>query len=126
MGAHRLLTHLHLVQREEIGVLRKFDDNGARELGQVAGRGDLALVMEAVDICKPRPGHAEPLRRLIHAGDERGLAAGNRLGDHYGDVVGGLHDENLERDVECDRTSEREAEFGGCSWVFCPCFPPYK
>src|SRR5258705_10353251 len=36
MGTHGLLAHLHLDQREEIGVLRKLDDNGAGELGRKA------------------------------------------------------------------------------------------
>ena len=88
MGTHSLLAHLHLGQREEIGVLRKLDDNGAGEFGQIAGRGDLALVREAVDIGEGGARHAEVLRRLFHARDESFLAASDRLGDHHGDVVG--------------------------------------
>jgi len=93
MGTHSLLAHFDLDRREEVGVLRKVDDNSAGEFGQITGRGDLALVREAVDIGEMRARHSEMLRRLIHAGDERVLAAGDRLCDHDGDVVGGLHNE---------------------------------
>ena len=96
MGAHSLLAHFDLDRREEVGVLRKLDDNSAGEFGQITGRGDLALVREAVDIGEMRARHAEMLRRLVHARDERVLTAGDRLGDHDGDVVGGLHDQDLE------------------------------
>ena len=48
MRAHDLLAHLNLDGGEQIGVLRERDDDGARELGKVAGRGDLALVGQAV------------------------------------------------------------------------------
>ena len=110
MGAHDLLADLHLDGGEEIGVFRKLDDDGAGELGEVAGRGDLALVGEAVDVGEVRARHAEMLRRLVHARDERVLAAGDRLGDHDGDVVGRLDDEHLERDVERDRAADRKPE----------------
>ena len=50
MGAHGLLAHSHLDRREEIGVLRKLDDNGAGELGQIAGRGDLAPSPSVVEL----------------------------------------------------------------------------
>ena len=85
-------------------MLGKLDDNGAGKLGQIAGRGDLALVRKAVDIGEVRPGHAELLRCLVHARNERVLATGDRLGDHDGDVVSRFDDEDLERDVERDRT----------------------
>ena len=82
MGTHGLLAHLHLGQREEIGVLRKLDDNGAGELGQIAGRGDLPLVREAVDIGEGGARHAEVLRRLVHARDESFLGGKADFPDH--------------------------------------------
>ena len=51
--------------------------------------------------------HAEVLRCLVHARDECLLAAGDGLGDHHGDVVGRLHDQDLQRDVEGDRAADR-------------------
>ena len=76
MSTHDLLAHLHLYRREEIKVFRKLDDNGAGQLGQIAGCGELTLIREAVDIREVRPGHAELLRRLVHARDKGVLAAG--------------------------------------------------
>ena len=61
-------------------------------------------------LAKVRPGHAELLRRLVHARDKGVLTAGDRLGDHDGDVVGGLDDEDLERDVERDRAADWKSE----------------
>ena len=120
MSAHRLLAHFHLDRREEIGVLRKLDDNGAGELGQIAGRGDLAFVGKTIDISEGGAGHAEVLRRLVHARDECLIATGDRLGDHHGDVVGRLHDEHLQRDVEGDRAADWESELvGACAVAFC-------
>ena len=112
MGAHGLLAHMHLDRREEIGVLWKLDDDGAGELGQITGRRDLPLVRETVNIGEGGAGHAEALRFLVHARDERLLAGGDRLGDHHGDVVGRLHDEHLQRNIEGDRAADREAELG--------------
>src|SRR6516164_7524181 len=61
-------------------------------MARFTGRGDLALVRKIADIGEMSARHAEMLRRLIHARDKRVLTAGDRLGDHDGDVVGGLHD----------------------------------
>jgi len=92
MRAHDLLAHLNLDGGEQIGVLGERDDDGARELGKVAGGGDLALVGQAIDVGEIGPPHAEVLCRLVHALDERLLTAGDPLGDHDGDVVGRLDD----------------------------------
>src|SRR6185437_9355836 len=40
----------------------------------------------------------------------RAMAAGDCLSDHDGDVVGGLHDEDLERDIKRDRTADWKSE----------------
>jgi hypothetical protein len=58
----------------------------------------LALVGHAVDVGEIGPLHAEMLCRLVHALGERLLTAGDPLGDHDGNVVGRLDDEDLERD----------------------------
>ena len=50
MRAHHLLADLHLNGGEEIGIFGKLDDDGARELGEIAGGGDLAFVGQAVGI----------------------------------------------------------------------------
>ena len=104
MRAHNLLADLNLDGGEQIGVFGERDDYGARELGKVAGGCDLAVVGQAIDVGEIGPAHAEMLCGLIHALDERLLTAGDSLGNHDGDVVGQLDDEDLERDVERDRT----------------------
>ncbi len=103
MRAHDLLADLNLDGGEQIGVLGEGDNDGARELGKVAGGGDLALVGQAIDVGEIGPRHAEMLCRLVHALDGRLLIAGDPLGDHDGDVVGRFDDEELEGDVECDQ-----------------------
>ena len=103
MRAQHLLADLHLDGGEEIGIFGKLDDDGARQLGEIAGGGDLALVRQAVGIGETGARHAETLRRLVHALNEGLLAAGHGLGDHHRDIVGRLDDEHLERDVERDR-----------------------
>jgi hypothetical protein len=72
-------------------------DDGIKGLAR-AGCGDLALVGHAVDVGEIGPLHAEMLCRLVHALGERLLTAGDPLGDHDGNVVGRLDDEDLERD----------------------------
>ena len=49
MGAQDLFADLDLDGGEQIGVLGKLDDDGAGELGEIAGGGDLPLVGQAVD-----------------------------------------------------------------------------
>ena len=46
----RMTCFLNLDGGEQIGVLGELDDDGARELGKVAGGGDLALIGQAVDV----------------------------------------------------------------------------
>src|SRR4026208_1811515 len=110
MRAYDLLAHLNLDGGEQIGVLGERDDDGARELGKVAGGGDLALVGQTVDVGEIGPRHAEILCRLVHALDKRLLTAGDPLGDHDGDIVGRPDDEDLERDVERDRLAHFQPE----------------
>ena len=110
MRAQDLLAHLNLDGGEQIGVLGERDDDGARELGKVAGDGYLPLIRQAVDIGEIGSPHAEMLRRLVHALDERPLTARDPLGYHDGDVVGQLDDEDLERDVERDQLADFQPE----------------
>ncbi len=111
MGAYDLLADLHLDRGEEVGVLGKLDDDGARETGEIARRGVLLLVGQAVDVGEMRARHAEMLRRLVHLGDEPILTAGDGFGDHHRDVVGRFDDEHLERDVEGDPFAHFQPEF---------------
>ena len=116
MRAHDLLAHLNLDRSEQIGMLRERDDDGARELGKIAGCGDLALVGQAVDVGEIGPPHAEMLCRLVHTLDERLLTAGDALGDHDCDVVGQLDDEDLQRDVSViNSPTFSQSLLGACS-----------
>jgi hypothetical protein len=64
--------------------------------------------------------HADMLRRLVHARDERVLAAGDRLGDHNGNIVGRLDDEDLECDVERNEAADGKSELrGACRAAVC-------
>ena len=120
MGADDLLADLNLDGGEQIGVFGELDDDGASELGQVAGGGDLALVRQTVDVDEIGPRHAEMLRRLVHALHECLLAAGDRLGDHHGDIVGRFDDQHLERGVERDGAADcNPSLLGACSVAFC-------
>ena len=50
---------------------------------------------------------------IVHLGNEGDVAAGNRLGEHDGDVVGRFDDEGLERGVDGDLGADGEAEVAG-------------
>ena len=71
---------------------------------------DLAVVGQAVDVGEIGPAHAELPCRLFHALDERLLTAGDPLGNHDGDIVGRLDDEDLKRDVERDELAHFQPE----------------
>ena len=116
MRAHDLHTHLNLDGGEQISVLGELDDDGARELGEVSGGGHLPLVWQAVNVGESGPRHAEMLRSLVHALDERLLTAGDPLGDHDGDVVGRLDDEDLDATSSViDLPTFSQSLLGACS-----------
>ena len=68
------------------------------------------VVGQAVGVGEMGAGHAEALRRLVHARDEGFLASGHALGEHDGDVVGRFDDEHFQRDVDGDLAADRKAE----------------
>ncbi len=111
MSAYGLLAHLNLDCREKVGMLGELDDDGARELGEIARRGDLLFVGQPIHVGEMRAHHAEMLRRLVHALHERFLAPGHGLRDHDGDVVGRFDDEHLEPNVEGDPLALFQPEF---------------
>src|SRR3974377_1233257 len=111
MRPNELLAHLDLRHREEIGIFRELDDNGARELGKIAGRGDLTFFREAVDVDKVGAGHTEPGGSLIHARNETFRAAPYPFGEHDSDVIRRFDDEDLEAGVDRDLPPDRQAEF---------------
>ena len=53
------------------------------------------------------------LRRRVHIGDERRLAAGDGFGEHHGDVVGGLDDQRLQALVDRHLAADRQADLAG-------------
>ena len=64
-------------------------------------------------IAEGRGGHAELARLARHEPGELLLAAGDMLGNRYGDVVGALGDENLDGIDERDLLALVEIELGG-------------
>ncbi len=54
-------------------------------------------------------GEAHAAGRVVHHGDEIGLAAADGFGDGHRDIVGRLDDQHVERVVERERTVDGEA-----------------
>src|SRR5262249_9717846 len=67
MSAYDFVANLNLNDAEEIGVLRKLDDDGSGKLGEIARSCNLALLGQTIHIDIMGVGHTESLRRLVHA-----------------------------------------------------------
>ena len=104
------LVDRRLRLRVERRFFREVAQQRLRQQTHVARGRHLLLGRQSVRIDEMRVRHAEAGRRLVHLLDERGFIAAQRLGDGDGDVVGGAHDERLQRLAEGYVLADLEAE----------------
>ena len=105
-----ILLDRRLRLRVERRLFREVAQQRLRQQPHVARRRHLLLGRQAVRIDEVRVRHAEARGRLVHLLDERGFVAAERLGDGDGDVVGGAHDQRVQRLAERDVLAGLEAE----------------
>ncbi len=66
--------------------------------------------MQPMRVEKPRAAHADPLRRFVHFHDERRQISRHRLGQHDRDIVGRVHEERLQREIDGNCAAGRDAD----------------
>ncbi len=103
------LAEAHGRNAEQRFLLREMVDQRARQYGEVAGRGDLARIGQAVGIVVVRARHAEPLGGVVHLLDEGGHGAAHAFGDDHGHVVGRLHHEHAQGILQRELGARLEA-----------------
>ncbi len=96
--------------RKVLVVLREVADQRAGQRGHVARRRELPTVVQSRGVAEAGARHAQRRGLLGHAAGEAALAAGQRLGEDHGGVVGRLGDQRQDRVLDRNRPAALQAE----------------
>ena len=106
----------HFRDGEDAGILRKLSQNHVCEKRHIARRGDgllrrfrVAIGVEhrqAIRIDEVRVRHAEAGGGPVHDVHEIIDVAANLLRQHRRDIVGRLHNQRLDREIDCELRPE--------------------
>ena len=99
--------------REIMIIFRKLPQDRRGQDGDVARRGDMALIEETVGIDEMAPRHAEFAGLGVHLGGEGRDAAIGSFGQDIGHVIGRIDQQRLQREIDADPLAHRHADLAG-------------
>ena len=98
---------------EEVVVIGIVEEQPPSHRCHIARGGEVARFRQAMGVLEGGFGHPQGFGRAVHAAGEGGFAAGDRLADGCGGIIGGADGGGADQVAELDPLARFQPELGG-------------